>query len=443
MNHSPRPNVIWIFGDQHRAQSLGCAGDPNLQTPNIDCLATEGIYFNRALIGCPLCCPARGSILTGRYPHECVPGHERPLSPETPTIAHALREHDYRTFYFGKWHLDGYHERDGRAAFHIVPEERRGGFDEWLGYENNNSPFDSWLHGTGQPEPRRQEGFETDDLTDRLISRLEKWKESGDAQPFFAVLSVQPPHDPYVAPENWMARHRPGQVQLRPDVPNLPSIEIRARRDLAGYHAMIENLDWNLGRIRAALSRSGLMENTFLVFFSDHGDMHGSHGQFLKTSPWEEAIRVPCILGGGIPYYAQKRGESDAPFNHVDFAPTTLGLCGITPPATMRGCDYSSRFLHGRAGPSEPDSAFLQMVEPTGHPDSVDRPWRGVVTRDGWKYVCLEGQPWLMFHLNEDPFEQVNLAHNTRYAAERRRLHQRLEMWIRETGDRFPLPSIV
>jgi arylsulfatase A-like enzyme len=88
-----------------------------------------------------------------------------------------------------------------------------------------------------------------------------------------------------------------------------------------------------------------------------------------------------------------------------------------------------------------PDSAFLQSVVPTGHGDSVDEPWRGVVTRDGWKHVCLEGRRWLMFDLNEDPFEQVNLAFNPRHAARRRELNARLARWIGETGDSFRLPA--
>jgi arylsulfatase A-like enzyme len=89
-----------------------------------------------------------------------------------------------------------------------------------------------------------------------------------------------------------------------------------------------------------------------------------------------------------------------------------------------------------------PDSAYLQCVEATGHPDSVDRPWRGLVTLDGWKYVCLEHQPWLMFNLNEDPWETANLAHNTVFKAQRSRLHDRLAQWVVETGDSFALPEV-
>lgn len=442
-----RPNVIWVFGDQHRAQALGCAGDPNLHTPNIDRLAAEGLSFTAAVAGTPLCCPYRGSLLTGRYPHQCVPGHEYPLPDGQPTLAAPFKEAGYHTAYFGKWHLDGFHEREGRAATHIVPPDRRGGFDEWAGYENNNSQFDCWVHGGDGDAAfhERLPGYETDALTDRLIAYLNERaleEDAGNGRPFFAVLSVQPPHDPYVAPAEWMARHTPATVRLRPNVPDVPWVVERARRDLAGYYAMIEGLDWNLGRIRATLDEVGLADDTHIVFFSDHGDLHGSHGQFRKTAPWEESIRVPCIIGGGPPRYRYVGGRLPIPVNHVDLAPTTLGLCGIAPPAWMAGTDYSARRLAGRPAPSEPDSAFLQLVVATGHGDSVDRPWRGVVTRDGWKYVALEGQPWLLFNLNDDPYEGANLAHNTRFAAERRRLQDRLAAWIADTGDDFTLPQL-
>jgi arylsulfatase A-like enzyme len=128
--------------------------------------------------------------------------------------------------------------------------------------------------------------------------------------------------------------------------------------------------------------------------------------------------------------------------NHVDIAPTTLGLCGIDKPDWMRGYDYSGLRLPWMPRSEVPDSAFLQCVIPTGHGDSVDRPWRGIVTVDGWKYVVLEGQPWLMFNLSEDPYELANLAHNTRYRVERARLHERLRAWIEGTGDQFALPRL-
>ncbi|GAB4457185.1 MAG: sulfatase [Armatimonadaceae bacterium] len=439
-------NIIWVFGDQMRAQAQGHMGDPNAVTPNIDRLAAEGVVFTDAVAGCPLCCPFRGSLLTGQYPHRAIPGHQYPLPDGMPTLAHTFAEAGYRTAYFGKWHLDGWKEHEGRAAFHIVPKERRGGFETWLGYENNNSQWDCWLHGhteSDEVDLYRLPSFETDCLTDLLIDYVRdrgREKATGTSKPFFAALSVQPPHDPYTAPAEYMAKYNPARLEMRPNVPQeVGWVNERARRELAGYYALIENLDWNLGRIRTALAEANLTEETLIVFFSDHGDQHGSQGQFRKTAPWEESIRVPFIIGGGVPFYGMKRGRLPVPINHVDIAPTTLGLCGIAKPEAMSGFDYAGHVLRGKTVEGEPDSAYLQLVVPTGHGDSVNGAWRGLVTRDGWKYVTLEGMPWLLFDLNTDPYERVNLVHNSRFGNRRRQLQERLAAWISDTGDDYPL----
>lgn len=444
-NHTPatRPNVIWIFGDQHRAQALSCHGDPTVATPNIDRLAAEGVDFTQAVMGCPLCSPCRGSLLTSQYPNNAVAGHEHAIPDGMPTLAAAFNDAGYHTAWFGKWHVDGHHERDGRAGTHFIPRQRRGGFKTWLGYENNNAQWDCYVHGHrdgDEVDMYRLPTFETDALTDLFIDHIDAQAKA--AAPFFAALSVQPPHDPYVAPEPWMRRHTPASLTLRPNVPHIPRVENRARRELAGYYAMIENLDHNVGRIRDALAKTGIDRHTHIIFFSDHGDMHGSQGQFRKTAPWEESIRVPCIIGGGTKYEFKSHRQVKAPINHVDLAPTSLGLCGIEVPDTMVGTDYSYQRVRDKQAGDEPDSAFLQLVVPTGHGDSTDRAWRGIVTRDGWKYAVLEHQPWLMFNLNEDPYEQANLAHNSAFAGQRRQLNDRLRQWLNETGDSFALPEV-
>ncbi len=425
---SKRPNVIWIFGDQHRGQALGCAGDPNARTPHLDRLATDGLRFTRAVAGSPLCCPFRGSLLAGRYPHACVPGHQYPLPPDMPTIAHAFRDAGYHTAYVGKWHLDGFNEYTcGRGAMHIVPPERRGGFDHWIGYENNNAQYDCYVHGDEGDDAfhYKLDGYETDCLTDLFIDHLRQPTD----RPFFAVLSVQPPHIPYVAPDEYMQRYDPAKIALRPNVPNVERIQREARQDLAGYYAMIENLDHNVGRIRDALEQTGLADSTVVMFFSDHGDMHGSQGLTLKCMPWAESISIPLIIAGpGV-----ERGVCDTLVNHVDMAPTTLGLCGIDAPPAMDGIDV----LHSPA----PDSAYLQLVEP-GLSTDRERPWRGIITADGWLYAALEGQPWLLYNHNEDPYELANLALDGRFRDERRRLQDRLAQWINQTGDHFRLPTV-
>ena len=442
-----RPNIIWVFGDQHRVQALSCNGDANARTPQIDNLAADGVMFTQATAGFPLCCPFRGSLLTGVYPHKCVRGHEYALPDGQKTVADVFNGAGYHTGYFGKWHLSGWHEANGRAAFYISDPGKRGGFETWAGYENNNSQYDSWVHGGAGKDAfhYRLPGYETDELTNLFIKYMKDRGEErklANAKPFFAALSVQPPHDPYIAPPEFMARYNPARLEMRPNVPGAPAVQQTARRELAGYYAMIENLDHNIGRIRKALAESGLANNTHILIFSDHGDMHGSQGMFRKTNPFEESIRIPFILSGEIPrYQGRKSGRIPVMLNHVDIAPTSLGLCGIEKPAWMQGADLSHHRIAKDAAQPEPDSAYLQIVVPTGHPDSINLPYRGIVTKDGWKYVCFSGVPWLMFNLNEDPFEQANLAFNNRYRVERRKLAARLRQWVADTGDTFNLPE--
>ncbi|MBT4137072.1 MAG: sulfatase-like hydrolase/transferase, partial [Candidatus Latescibacteria bacterium] len=164
-----QPNIIWILSDQHRAQALRGAGDPNLETPTLDRMRGAS---HSGIGGSPVCSPFRGSLLTSIYPHQCIPSHDDPLPQNVPTIAHAFKEAGYRTAYFGKWHVDGAVHRtpETRPAHQFVAPERRGGFDCWVGYENNNAQYDCWVHGhdaSGDPvDLYKLPSYETDDLTD-------------------------------------------------------------------------------------------------------------------------------------------------------------------------------------------------------------------------------------------------------------------------------------
>ncbi|MCD6286999.1 MAG: sulfatase-like hydrolase/transferase [Anaerolineae bacterium] len=177
-----RPNVIWIFGDQHRGQALGCEGDPNVQTPVLDEMAASGVRFTNAASGCPLCTPFRGSLITSRYIHHCVQRTPQHMDPELPVVTDVLNDHGYLTAYFGKWHLGG-----ANRMIH-VPREERGRFDIWLGYENINAQYDCWIHGhdldgrdDAEPLTEKLEQYETDALTNRLIDFIRRYR---DAQPF-------------------------------------------------------------------------------------------------------------------------------------------------------------------------------------------------------------------------------------------------------------------
>ncbi|WP_407267794.1 sulfatase [Radiobacillus sp. PE A8.2] len=449
MDNRPK-NVVWVLVDQMRAQAMSHRGDPNINTPNLDKLSVDGVSFNSAVSGAPLCSPFRGSLLTGKYPHQSsVPGLGSPMSTEIPTVAHAFNESGYNTCWIGKWHLDGERPEldmslaENHQTRRVIPEERRGGFQDWWAYENNNNPFNCTIH-TGDNENTqsyRLPGYETDDLTDLLIDYMTTQKEQED--PFFAVLSVQPPHNPYLAPAENMAKFNPASMQLRPNVPESSSVKERARRELAGYYAAIDRIDFNLGRILKALRNLEIDQDTYIIFFSDHGDMLGSHGHFRKTVPWEESIRIPFIVGGGeIEAQNSEPRENDYLINHVDIAPTTLGLCGINKPKGMVGYDYSKSILHPGSDTNAPDSAYIGLPVPSDKGYSVDRPYRGVITQDGWKYTSFENGPWQMYNLNEDPYEQVNLAIHTRHRPMKKKLNDRLKKWVESTGDDFQLPNI-
>ena len=458
-----RPNVVWIFGDQHRAQATGYRGDPNLLTPNIDNLGRQGVRFDCAVAGAPWCAPFRGALISGQYPHQNgVVANGIQLPPANPTVATAFNDAGYHTAYVGKWHLDGaYGPEEEQRRY--VPPERRGGFHYWMANEASNNQHEHYLHGTdSETEPVRLAGYVTDAMTDLLIHHLRGHVGSGeDYQPFFAVLSVQPPHGPMVTPTNptYRGKHpSPADVQLRRNVPAVPWIETKARDLLSGYYGMVENLDYNVGRIRQALIDLRADSDTYVVFFSDHGEMAGSHAQFDKRSPHEESLRIPFIVhrGGGM-----QHAISDAVINHIDIAPTSLGLCGIPVPETMVGYDYSAQCVSPSApefaGPAhrdaEPESAYLQQIPPRpfavgpdgntpSFGDSVNLPWRGVATRDGWKYVCTPGHDWQLYNTVEDPFEQANHVYNERFREQKERCHALLAEWIATTDDHFPLPDI-
>jgi arylsulfatase A-like enzyme len=454
-----KPNVIWVFGDQHRGQALGYRGDPNVRTPNIDNLARNGYRFDSAVAGAPWCCPFRGAMLTGLYPHQCgVTRTPMALDPTIPTITDPFKQAGYHSAYIGKWHLDGSNNHD-----HHIPPDRRGGFDYWMGFENNNNQNETFVYGSDHEEPRRLPGYETDSLTDLFLEHVrdhvqpEGSGEAGEYQPFFAALSVQPPHNPYVPPTNTQDGRdyykHPAEIEFRPNVPHVDWIRKEAAEDLAGYYGMIENIDYNLGRIRLALKEMGIDRETYIVFFSDHGDMVGSHGQWAKSSPWEEAIKIPFIVGIVGGNFHMRVGESDAVVNHVDIAPTTLGLCGIEKPEWMVGHDYSRQCIKpgrpeyresGATGGTgdEPDSAYLQQIPRKMHAHSVNRAWRAVLMRDGWKYVCTPNNDWLLHDTKRDPYEMANLAYDRMFQKEKERCHARLERWIDETGDEFELPDI-
>lgn len=413
-----KKNVIYILCDQLRASSLSCYGETNINTPNLDLLATEGILFENAVASTPLCTPARGNMMTGRRVYEhTASGHDYHLNHDIPFISDVFNDNHFKTMYFGKWHLDGSHIHIvNEASRLIVPRQERGDFDVWLGYENNNNQNHFYLHGhdqNGEIESHLINQYETDYITDLAIKHIE---DSID-EDFFVWMNFQPPHDPYIAPAQYHDLVKVHELVLRDNVPRGGKYEGQARKDLAGYYAMIKNIDDNIGKLINKLRELGIYKDTNIVFTSDHGDMHGSHGQYRKTTYFEESIKVPFIIGGTVPLNEEghRCGRETAIIDQYDIAPTLIGLAGLEVPTSMEGVDYSYKRYARTTGDTKDITIFGNYI-PTGHGDSFNQQFRGLLTTDGIKYIVSESGELALFNLTEDKYEQVNLLFNPLYS---------------------------
>lgn len=402
------PHIIYVLSDEHRGQAMSHAGDPNVRTPSMDRLAGEGAGFRRAYANCPICTPSRGTMFSGRHAHAGpVSGFFDVFKATAPSTATMLREIGYHTAYFGKWHCGIVrnqkppevlaHPETYKGASVRTPEYHRGGFQDWFGFENLNQHFSSYYYDNDDVNPTQLDGYETDGLTELVMDYLESYERE---EPLFLVLSVTPPHFPLIVPDEWK-RLDPAELEVRPNFTEQPD----ARENLATYYAMIENLDWNIGRLMDTVQELPGFDNALTVYFSDHGEYMGSHDrQSRKEHPHEESVRIPALFHW--PEQLPGRGQTDGLFSLVDLLPTTLGLIGADIPSHVQGTDFSPA-LRGEDF-TGPDSVLLEMVNnPRWNLDFLD--WRAVVT-PRWKYAFYETGEEMLFDLEEDPFEMRNLA---------------------------------
>jgi arylsulfatase A-like enzyme len=419
-----KPNVVFVFADQWRAQAASFAGDPNVRAPALDKLAADGIRFTAAVSTCPVCSPYRASLLTGQYAlTHGVFLNDVPLGTNAVSLAHAFRAAGYHTGYIGKWHVDGH----GRGSF--IPRERRQGFEFWRVLEcthaYNRSPYYA-----DDNVKKIWPGYDADAQTAEAQQYI---REHAAREPFLLVLSWGPPHNPYnTAPEHFRNMFDPAKISLRPNVP--PENETTARKDLAGYYAHIAALDACLGRLRDTLRDTGIERDTLFVFTSDHGDMLGSHGEQRKQRPHDEAIGVPLLLhwpalGVNTPRIIT------TPIGTPDIMPTLLGLCGIEIPKTVEGRDYSA---HIRGGAAPDDAALIACYTPFGEWTRArgGREYRGVRTARHTYVRALDG-PWLLFDNETDPYQQKNLCSDPSMSAVRQQLDTTLARKLRECRDDF------
>lgn len=426
-----RPNVLIVLADQLRACSVGYAGEEPVVTPHLDRLEAESANLVTAVSPTPVCTPYRGSLITGRTALSLgLVLNDIPLRTTEVSLAHAFAKEGYDTGYIGKWHLNG----ADRLAW-IPPGAARQGFDFWAG-ANFDHNYDRSIYFAGDsPEPQTWKGYDAESQTTLAIDYMKDHAKA--AKPFCLVLSWGPPHHPYrTVPKEYLERYDAAAIRPRPNCPNAP------REDLRGYYAQTTFLDDQVARLVAALEELAMKEDTIVVFTSDHGDMHGSHGVYKKQWPWDESIKVPFLLR--YPRKVKAR-RHDFPLSAIDIMPTVLGMAGIGIPKEVEGVDLSP-FIRGER--SDAPAAVLLMNpcpfsigDPRG-PDQVPAyegmrmEYRGVRTARH-TYVRTIDKPWLLYDNVEDPYQLRNLIADASHCGLIAKLEAQMQSLMGAIGDTF------
>lgn len=437
-----RPNLLYVFSDEHRACSL--PGEPYNEAlaPNIAKFARENFSFRNCISNYPVCSPYRGILITGRWPYQSgIVDNRIQLPSHCGSIGEIFRDNGYHTGYIGKWHLS-----DNDSIF-IPKGPARQGFEDWHVWANTNPHFNqSFTFNPATGEKIQPKGYNCTLMTDMAVKFLAERK--GDDKPWMLVLSWNPPHPPFDdAPPEEMKLYDPAKLALRPNVTLDPSHghALESKRTLRaeehGYYSHITAVDKEFGRLLHALDETGEAENTIVVYTSDHGEMMGSHGYMGKRLPWEESCRVPFFVR--YPGAAPARSESKILFSAVDIYPSLCGLTGIPVPAHCVGRDLSAA-MRGR-NISSPESVFLMHIQKLHASGGADNPaplFRGVRTERHTYAVADDGR-WCLYDNREDPFQQHNLVGDRGRAALMRELDGVVLDWLKKASDPYPFSSLL
>ena len=410
------PNLLIIQTDEHHYNTLGCYGGEIVQTPHIDRIAREGAICNSFYATTPVCSPSRGSLVTGLYPHHHqVVQNNIPLPDNTVTFATVLKNQGYRTGFIGKWHLDG----DGKPQWQ---PERRFGFEDNR-YMFNRGHWKKFEMVQGKPQVGGKDNkgrpnydldgadattFSTDWLTDRAIEFI----DSSRTDPFCLMLSLPDPHGPNTVREPYDSMFdnveipipstiRKPEAQIPAWAPTEANVTIATlRRLMPHYFGMVKCIDDNIGRILRTLEDSNRLDDTVVVFTSDHGDLCGEHGRLNKGNPYEGSARIPFLLR--YPAKVPNGTHIDVALSCIDFMPTVFSLMGVRTSNAFDGRD-ASQWFQGQKVNNWNDMAFLRST--TG------QRWLCAVS-DRYKLVFSKNErPWLM-DLKTDPEEASNHIDN-------------------------------
>lgn len=425
-----RPNVLFILTDQQRWDSTGVHGNPLELTPNFDRMAYEGTHFYNAFTPQPVCGPARACLQTGLYATQCgCFTNGIPLPGDLPTLAGAFNAGGYHTGYIGKWHLG---KQDDTGP--VLPEYR-GGYQDWLAsnvLEFTSDAYRTCLYDKDGKEVRLP-GYRVDALTDAAI----RYIDERQSEPFFLFLSYIEPHfqnhrDDYPAPTGYTERYAG-----RWTPPDLQALGGSAYRHLPGYWGMVKRLDEALGRLLDALRSLGLLEDTIVVFTSDHGNHFKTRNNEYKRSCHDSSVRIPLAISG--PGFSGG-GRVQEMISLLDLPPTLLDACGLPIPESWVG--HPALPLLHREKTNWPDDVFLQISESqVGRAVRTQR-WKYSVTAPGRNGNLDPGAEEYgedaLYDLLADPYELNNLIGLDSHAGVTSTMRARLLRRMIEAGEPEP-----
>jgi len=437
-----KPNILIIHTDEHNIRTLNCyrkymsqdqafpwGAGANVETPNIDYLADNGVLFFKCYAASPVSSPSRASFLTGMYPQNVnMHTNDMLLSEQPETFGETLRNHGYKTGYFGKLHLNG----KDRPGWH---PERDFGFEDNR-YMYNRGHWKKIVETEGNAEFRQLDPVTTTDsvsfTTDYLVNKAIGFIKQNNSKPFCCLVALPDPHGPNQvrSPYSDMFRNLTVQKPLtaKKDTTGLPAwsygtdhIEDQME-DMTQYFGMIKCIDDNVKRLLDTLRELDILDNTLIIFTSDHGDMCGQHGLVNKSVPLEDSSRVPFIVS------YPKRLPSGLVNNNVvsvvDFTPSLLSFCGINTHWPYEGRDISGLWKGKKLTSAVKDQVFMRAPTTTMLESDWDESrtahrflWVSVVT-PRYKLIYSENPsdvPWLT-DLSKDPDELVNCYYKSEYA---------------------------
>ncbi|MDP6775586.1 MAG: sulfatase-like hydrolase/transferase [Candidatus Latescibacteria bacterium] len=431
-----RPNIVFITADHLRYDTLGCTGDPVIQTPGIDRLASEGTSLSRFFVQNPVCAPSRATFMTGRYPrHHGVKWNGSSLSENEMTMVEFFKSHGYATACVGKSHVG--QKRFRESLDHVEANGIRRDWSDKPGTDytvTNPNPFEQYVRDRGfeyrtsyaLPNFRANLGAVPSDLPDDChldsyvgMKSIEYLQDVKRDQPFFLWVGFYGPHHPYVPSGRFARMYDPDSVppfhRSADDLEKKPAEyrlyfdaethKYRGFRDAsdetfrgmkAAYYGMVSQLDWQLGLILDTLKERDLEEDTIVVFLSDHGEFLGDHCIPAKAPFLLDCmLHVPCILR--IP--GGRRGVSvDDLTESVDLFPALASLTGLETPECVQGQNLSPAVTSGQGAYQARDLVYAEAVDK-----------RCIRTRD-WKLIHYPGKPWgELYHLADDPHELNNV----------------------------------